>query len=376
MKMFIFLILGFLAAGTAVAETPTVAPVRTLGGIVSPTPPQPPASSPNAPTANASPNTQSAGKPGAASSPPMAQGAKPASQPALAAQTADIPPSRSSIRQSTEQLEGIYPQMDRPAAGGQIQEAWDVSDHHDGVYSVKLCTDCVYKVRLREFMITTLALPDDAVISGSPDLGDAAGFEVAQKSPNKVAVRPKMAGVDTNLNIYTKAGRVYPFYLRSEGYNSINVPDILVKVTGQETPPPLAAYTGTFDDRKNSAKEKALDGLIGEAKAAQSAKGGDDFVRNIPFDPAKLHGWDAYKLWGDDELKPDMVFRDEQFTYLQWKNWDSRELPTAYVVVDGVDELVNTRVQGATFIIEAVNPLISLKSGKKFLCIQYSGATP
>ena len=225
-------------------------------------------------------------------------------------------------------------------------------------------------------MITTLALPDDAVISGSPDLGDSAGFEVAQKSPNKVAVRPKMAGVDSNLNIYTKAGHVYPFYLRSEGYNSINVPDILVRITGQETPSPLAAYTGTFDDRKKSPKEKALDGLLGEAKAAEASKPANDFVRNIPFDPAKLHGWDSYTLWGDDELKPDIVFRDEQFTYVQWKNWDSRELPAAWVVIDGVDELVNTRVQGATFIIESVNPLISLKSGKKFLCIKYTGGTP
>jgi ComB9 competence protein len=68
------------------------------------------------------------------------------------------------------------------------------------------------------------------------------------------------------------------------------------------------------------------------------------------------------------------VFRDRHFTYLQYGDkWDGTELPTAYVVVDGVDELVNTRVQGASFIIETTAPLISLKLGKKYLCIRYDG---
>jgi ComB9 competence protein len=49
------------------------------------------------------------------------------------------------------------------------------------------------------------------------------------------------------------------------------------------------------------------------------------------------------------------------------------ELPTAYVVVDGIDELVNTRVQGTTFIVESTHRLITLKSGQSFMCIQYKG---
>ena len=50
------------------------------------------------------------------------------------------------------------------------------------------------------------------------------------------------------------------------------------------------------------------------------------------------------------------------------------KLPTAYVVVDGIDELVNTRVRGSTYIVESTQRLISLKSGKKYLCIRYTGA--
>ena len=73
-------------------------------------------------------------------------------------------------------------------------------------------------------------------------------------------------------------------------------------------------------------------------------------------------------------MKPETVFRDDRFTYVRFgKKWANVELPTAYVVVDGIDELVNTRVQGETFIIESTRPLITLKSGMSFLCIQYGG---
>ena len=46
-----------------------------------------------------------------------------------------------------------------------------------------------------------------------------------------------------------------------------------------------------------------------------------------------------------------------------------------YVVVDEIDELVNTRVQGQTYIIESTRPLITLKSGQSYLCIKYTGET-
>jgi hypothetical protein len=100
----------------------------------------------------------------------------------------------------------------------------------------------------------------------------------------------------------------------------------------------------------------------------------DDFVADAGFDPNKLRGWGDYDLWGDDELRPITVFRDDYFTYIRFGDrWKDLELPTAYVVVDGVDELVNTRIQGHTFIVESTQPLISLKSGMKFLCIEYEG---
>ena len=306
---------------------------------------------------------------------------RPADRQEQPAQKQPMPMSEDVYKQAIYQSEGVYGDLDRPAAGGQIQAAWDISDARDGVYITRMCEDCVYKVRTRQFMDTTLVLPEDAVISGTPDLGDPAGFKIQVRAPNKLVVRPVMYGIDTNLNIYTKSGEVYPFYIRSEGFNSVHIPDVVVKILGRERPipPPSANENANIGSERQGNGKAKPNGIRAAAVHGLTTPTPDrgDFVRSIPFDPAKLHGWNDYKLWGDDELKPVIVFRDDEFTYIDYgKNWDSVELPTAYVVNDGIDELVNTRVQGSTFIIESVAPLISLKSGKKHLCIQYTGDTP
>ena len=297
----------------------------------------------------------------------------------------------SAVFQAVDQSEGIFPQMARAGAGGQIQESWNVSEPREGVYAVRMCDDCVYKVRVREFMTTTIMLPPDAVIAAA-DLGDTTGFQATVKFSNMVAVRPSTYGVDTNLNVYTKSGKVYPFYLRAESFNSINVPDLMVRVLGRETPDAIggavpvntAAPGAAPDAQANSAPGavKPGDRVAAAVRDLTTPKPqGGDFVRNVPFDPSKLHGWSDYRLWGDgdasDQLKPLVVYRDDFFTYLQYgKAFDQLELPSAYVVRDGIDELVNSRVQGNTFIVESTAKVISLKNGKSFLCVEYTGEKP
>ncbi len=216
------------------------------------------------------------------------------------------------------------------------------------------------------------------------DLGDPTGFQVQVRAANLIAVRPSTYGVDTNLNVYTKAGTVYPFYLRAESFNSVHVPDIVVHLLGREKPKEIKGVEedpvtqdkggrqGKDSDKPNDPAAGAVHNLTHPAPAA------GDFVRAVPFDPSTLHGWKDYDLWGGGEdaerLKPEVVYRDDFFTYLQYgAAFDQVELPVAYVVRDGIDELVNSRVQGNTFIIESVAPLISLKNGKSFLCIRYLG---
>ncbi|MEW5728051.1 MAG: TrbG/VirB9 family P-type conjugative transfer protein [Pseudomonadota bacterium] len=315
--------------------------------------------------------------------PPKAASAQPA-QPAQQSAPSAVPPARVPMsaevqKQAIYQSEGVFPEMDRSGAGGQIQEAWNLSEAREGVYATRLCEDCVYKVRTREFMTTTLVLPEDAVIVAPVELGDPVGFKAKVIAANKIVVRPSAYGMDTNLNVTTKSGAVYPFYIRSESFNSVHVPDLVVKILGREKPGiievPAPAVPGQAKEETAPTPDDKTAAAIHDLVNPKPAAG--DFVRNVPFDPAKLHGWGDYKLWGDEELKPETVYRDDFFTYVRYgKKWDGMELSTGYVTIDGIDELVNTRVQGTTFIIESVSPLITLKNGKKYLCIQYTGEAP
>lgn len=299
------------------------------------------------------------------------------------------PVPNSVVKQAEAQAKGDFTTMKRSAVGGQIQEAWDDADAGDGVFTYPFCGSCTYKVRLREHMVTLIELPNGETIERA-DVGDKGTFEVLTRGPRRLAVKPAGMGVDTNLMVYGKSGNVYPIYLRAESFNSKNVPDLVVRIEGAVTteeievgglttpeimPPETGDETMALPaPPTGDEKDMAIEGL----KTPDPNRASGDFVQEAPFDPDKLRGWGEYTLWAggpDGEgLRPETVFRDDYFTYIRFGDkWKDIELPTAYVVVDDIDELVNTRVQGSTFIIESTQRLITLKSGKSYLCIEYGG---
>lgn len=303
---------------------------------------------------------------------------------------APLPVPDSVVRQSEEQARGQFPEMSRGEVGGQIQEAWNKAGTEAGVFRTDICEGCSYKVRLRERMVTVIELPEGETI-GTFDNGDTELFEVKQRGERRLAVKPNGFGVDTNLLIYGKSGAVYPMYLRAERFNSKNVPDLVVKLEGFVRQPsaqtlpdnPMSGADVSAIGAPGASAAKSVPGSLMAMAEASKAAGGSgspasgtgDFVQKAPFNADKLRGWGQYRLWGNGEaMKPETVFRDDYFTYVRFgEKWKSLELPTAYVVVDGVDELVNTRVEGTTFIIESTQKLISLKSGQSYLCIEYKG---
>ena len=263
-----------------------------------------------------------------------------------------------------------YPGMHQPgrisAETATFQRAWDAAPGASGIAEYRFCAQCVYRVRTRELMVTTIVLPDDRVL-GQIDLGDPVGFEVQPRGGNMVAVRPRSIGIDTNMNIYTDKG-VMTFYLRAEGFDSDHVPDLVVRVGSDVA---LVEAAGDPPSRivPEAGLDKAAKPVSSRRKAVVSAWGG-----NVGFDPSKLRGWGDYRLRGDHSLRPETVFRDDHFTYIHYGDkWPDIELPVAFVVIDGIDETVNSRVLGRTLIVESTAPLISLKSGERFLCIEYAG---
>jgi hypothetical protein len=470
-----------------------------------------------------------------------------------------MPVPDSVVKQAKDQAEGRFGPMVRPRTSGQIQDAWDYAEKSDGVYVTDVCETCTYRVRTREYLVTLIELPAGEEITRI-DVGDPRSWSVNKRDERRIAIRPASYGYDTSMIVYGGSGHVYPFYLRAEGVNSINMPDLLVRLKGsvttkddmtvamlrpqqrmrygsgmqrtalqneagiilpdpvtgkyqdiQEIPldnqgnpiqltgpdgtplkgdyqPRVTGYyqgrpiienmpTGTADapgstshpdlvagrfdsdgnlvaplnydgtlpvyaddagqtgagslagknvsgsgatitrtqngtitstgrtytnqpvksgsgetnapsnkssalngdspntsNQNDSANNKELAAAVHDLGDTDPGTPADDFIADAGFDPNKLRGWGDYDLWGDDELRPVTVFRDDYFTYIRFGDrWKDLELPTAYVVVDGVDELVNTRIQGHTYIIESTQRLISLKSGMKFLCIEYEG---
>ncbi|WP_298985878.1 TrbG/VirB9 family P-type conjugative transfer protein [uncultured Roseibium sp.] len=268
-----------------------------------------------------------------------------------------------SVPQAQAQSAGNFGPLARPdSIGGQIQEAWSRPGKKQGAHVQNYCGDCVYKVRLRQYMVSAIQLPKGVKIK-SADLGDSSRFEVKKRSDNTLAVKPTGAGVDSSMLVYTDDGDVYSFYLRAEGINSKTVPDVSFRIIGPQS---AGMSFVEFDSKGNP---------LAKDNTAVATHGSKDFLQTAKFDPAALRGWNNYKLWGDRKLRPEQVFRDDHFTYIQFGDkWNDLELPTAYVVVDGIDELVNTRVQGTTFIVESTHRLITLKSGQSFMCLRYKGA--
>ena len=334
-----------------------------------------------------------------------------APDPAMADAAASAPPAplpESAAKDAITQREGEFPELAQPgiqaptfqgafrggvpSGGGMIQHAWNHAPSAAGVADYAVCKRCVYRVRTREMMVTTIILPDGVSIAQA-DLGDPAGFDVEVRSANMLVVRPAGFGADTNLNVYTDAG-VFAFYLRSEGFNSGHVSDLLVRISDPggviEGMAPAAAVDedrpGEISDKAttkapkvpaasgDAAKPGPVDTDTGVLSRLKPRHEEGDFIERVEFDPGKLHGFDDYTLWGDEAMKPETVFRDEHFTYIQFgRKWTGIELPVAFVVIDRIDEQVNTRVQGRTYIIESVAPLITLKSGTKFICIKFEG---
>lgn len=267
------------------------------------------------------------------------------------------------LEQAKAQAAGNFGPLNRPTSvGGSIQSAWNLGNQHQGIHVEDDCGDCVYKVRLREFMATAITLPPDIKIA-SIDVGDTSSFDVKKRADNIIVVKPFKSGVDSSMLVYTKESQVYSFYLRAEAVNSKHAPDLNFKIVDRDA---VGIVTLDFAKSGNAAP------LASGSGTAQNPA--TDFLRTAKFDPSKIRGWNDYKLWGDKSLKPEQVYRDDQFTYLQYGDkWDSIELPTAYVVIDDLDELVNTRVVGTTYIIESTHRLITLKSGMSYMCIQYKG---
>jgi len=275
---------------------------------------------------------------------------------------------------------------------GQIQEVWNTDQKSvatvttgKGTVSFDECDDCVYQIVTREFMISTVLLPAGEKIITPIDVGESGSFQVKARGNSRFAIKPLKVGVDSNIVVYTKSGKEYQFYIQADAFNSNRIPHLKIKIKGVDSSLPsmppdqldnAPANKSSFDAMQ--VKADSGDQVTEDAKAVDSStvdEGKQDYINNVQFKPGGIHGFNEYRVFGSKELEPTVVYRNERFTYIHYgKKWTELELPTAYVVYDDVDELVNTRVSGTTFIIESLSKRITLKAGQKYICIVYEGS--
>jgi ComB9 competence protein len=301
------------------------------------------------------------------------------------------PPAAADVINSVEgnpeveaETRGKYPglQRDEVLPLGQIQHAWDNADTKAGVYVVDYAADKVMRVRVREFIPSTIVFPSWETFSSEPLLGDSFAFEAGWAAPGKLALRAKQVGTDTAVTLFGDSGNVYAFYVRSEGANSINVPDVLVYV---RAPLPIAMIGRVVKDANAQADGAKAGGEalkpVGNVKQAKSASErqvtgefSPDFVKGMAFDPAKLRF--DFSMAGDRSIAPARVFTDGIFTFFDFGDrWDSSDLPAVYRVVDGVDTPVNTRIKGTMLIAEA-SGAFTLRNGQRTVCVRPEGFEP
>lgn len=264
-----------------------------------------------------------------------------------------------------------------------VQTAFDDADPRANVKRFKYDPSITYRIRVREFMDSTIILPVGESVEAFT-LGDTKnfGFEpFGGTGTVKKPLRPDLAhifrvwainpGADTNLTVLGKGGRIYSFYLRSDSIKSGHMPALVTFIDDPDYRAPLPATTEKAAASADG--ERAAIPMGAAPKSAAEAEVEAEYLRKLPVaKPSDIsYGYSAKA--GDASLAPSKIFDDGIWTYFKYAdaNFDKgKRVPVIYRVVDGVDTPVNQRIEAGTIIAETISPAWTLKAGDAHLCIR------
>lgn len=250
-----------------------------------------------------------------------------------------------------------------------VQVAFDDSKPTANVLRYNFDSNMTYKIRLREYMHSTVVLPKGERIAAYA-LGDEVNFSFVplskkwKETENIFEVWGKFHGADTNLTVFGESGHVYSFYLRNDSVESPYMPNLVVYIDDPTVKTSLEAKE--FEDWTEDNKTDPSAEIVKPFE-------GPEYLRDLPLvDPSKInYGYEPYG--GDMDLAPQRIFDDGLFTYFQFdeKNLNKiKRLPALYRVIDGYDTPVNSRIVRGTMIAETTNEKWTLRSGDAHLCIR------
>lgn len=285
------------------------------------------------------------------------------------------------------------------------------------------------KIRLRYAMSTTFIFDGDTIAYVS--VGDSNFFEVLVPKKegydlsNILIIKPLLIGVDTNLTVIGKSGKIYTFYLFSTHFTNSRNPALSVFVSDNQTigkidiiPPEIKRAqklqriqelqainkklsqedshereVPSFEqsktpskDSNNSDENKSVDYSSKEIDDGKFIRIGDEsnhlFIdkskirKHYYQSPRKKRMW--WSLWlykksykQADDLQAIDIFDDGKYTYFKYDREKAiSKFPYAYKVIDGYDNPINSRVVGNYLIAEDVNRKWTLRLGEEYVCAQ------
>lgn len=209
------------------------------------------------------------------------------------------------------------------------------------------------KIRTRFAMATTIIF--DSPIQ-SYILGDEVGFKVEElpNLNNALAIKPLLIGIDTSLTVFTLDKKIHTIYLFSTDYKDRNHPSLVVYIKNEKTDNDKISK-----EREKLKKEEEKNYIhLKEGSAELKIKKSDiydDYSQKVKEE----------NRW----LVAEEVFNDKQFTYFKYTKERMPQIPTVYVVIDGQDSPIETRVIGDYIVAETTAKQFTIRLGESYVCV-------
>jgi type IV secretory pathway VirB9-like protein len=233
---------------------------------------------------------------------------------------------------------------------------------------VKYAKEDIVPIRAKLRFSTLIVLPDDEEIldftTGDKD------FWVINGARNLCYVHPAQAGIRSNLNLITAAGRVYSFVLTEISNDPNAEPDLKIFVEPKEAPGVTAksGLRGYVSAAEAEAYKKELETLRAQSAdqlhAAQAQTGEQvnhfrsSYATKLQFDfllDAKA---------AREPFRVSAVYHDDVFTYIKCA---AREKPALYEIKDGKPNLINFQLENGVYIVPKILDSGYLAIGNKKL---------
>lgn len=206
--------------------------------------------------------------------------------------------------------------------------------------------DKTQKIRTRFAMATTLIFSSKI---SSYILGDKIGFEIEElpNLDNALAIKPTLIGIDTSLTVFTNDKKMHSFYLFSTDYKSNKDPDLIVHINDEEAKTHL-----------NNAQNKNY--LIIKEGIAEIKVKKDEIYANYLQKALKRNSF----------LMAEEIFNDKQFTYFKFDKEKMPQIPSIFVVTDGQDSPIETKIIENYIIAETTASKFTIRLGDSYICVE------